>query len=244
MPTTSEPASLARYTTDLITEFSPGTSPPPVRIPMRFANMKMLLRRMSSASGSQSSLYRRLSSSRRTLWERPPAAAAVTTGSNGRAEAMPFQSNPGKNLSRDSLSLGLQSRRRLTNYLQESHPVGLEQFGDAFFVDLRDDDLADLGMNIGEDAHALHPLCLKFVVLCRGHIVHRAGIVAVDEEQLGYRHQALLAYRRERVLVANRQDASPATILDVGEDHVGEFLPAGLVQHTQLQKLGAGRVWT
>ena len=143
---------------------------------------------------------------------------------------MPFQSNPGKNLSRDSLSLGLQSRRRLTNYLQESHPVGLEQFGDAFFVDLRDDDLADLGMNIGEDAHALHPLCLKFVVLCRGHIVHRAGIVAVDEEQLGYRHQALLAYRRERVLVANRQDASPATILVVEDSITTRTLEKNILQ--------------
>src|SRR5208337_3400890 len=30
--------------TDLMTEFSPGTSPPPVRIPMRFPGMRTLLR--------------------------------------------------------------------------------------------------------------------------------------------------------------------------------------------------------
>src|SRR3974390_2105319 len=39
MPMTSHPISAPRYTTDLITELSPGTSPPPVRIPIRFAVM-------------------------------------------------------------------------------------------------------------------------------------------------------------------------------------------------------------
>jgi hypothetical protein len=31
MPITLRPISVARYTTDLITEFKPGTSPPPVK---------------------------------------------------------------------------------------------------------------------------------------------------------------------------------------------------------------------
>src|SRR5262245_14323796 len=38
-PTTEYPSSALRYTTDLITELRPGTSPPPVRIPIRFAAM-------------------------------------------------------------------------------------------------------------------------------------------------------------------------------------------------------------
>src|SRR2546422_11517293 len=36
MPITLQPISVARYTTDLMTEFRPGTSPPPVRTPMVF----------------------------------------------------------------------------------------------------------------------------------------------------------------------------------------------------------------
>jgi hypothetical protein len=32
-----------------MTEFRPGTSPPPVRIPIRFADMKMLLKNISGA---------------------------------------------------------------------------------------------------------------------------------------------------------------------------------------------------
>src|SRR3989441_10354411 len=39
MPITLQPISVARYTTDLMTEFRPGTSPPPVRIPIRFIAM-------------------------------------------------------------------------------------------------------------------------------------------------------------------------------------------------------------
>src|ERR1700690_3336340 len=38
MPTTLRPIPLAPYTTDLITELSPGTSPPPVRMPIFFAS--------------------------------------------------------------------------------------------------------------------------------------------------------------------------------------------------------------
>src|ERR1700757_3211199 len=34
MPITVRPISVARYTTDLITEFKPGTSPPPVKTAM------------------------------------------------------------------------------------------------------------------------------------------------------------------------------------------------------------------
>ena len=36
MPITSRPISFERYTTLLMTGFSPGTSPPPVKIPIRF----------------------------------------------------------------------------------------------------------------------------------------------------------------------------------------------------------------
>src|ERR1017187_788522 len=45
IPITSQPISLPRYTTDLMTELRPGTSPPPVRMPIRFADMKALLKR-------------------------------------------------------------------------------------------------------------------------------------------------------------------------------------------------------
>src|SRR5258705_2720319 len=39
IPITSHPISAPRSTTDLITEFSPGTSPPPVSMPVRFVVM-------------------------------------------------------------------------------------------------------------------------------------------------------------------------------------------------------------
>src|SRR5208337_703771 len=90
---------------------------------------------------------------------------------------------------------GLQCRRRLADDLEEKYPIRLEQFGDAFLADLRDDDLANLGVNIRENPYALHPLRLKLVVLGWGDVVHGAGVVAVDQEQLGNRHQPLLAHR-------------------------------------------------
>jgi hypothetical protein len=46
-PITSHPISAPRYTTDLMTEFNPGTSPPPVSMPMRFFAMNDSLLRIS-----------------------------------------------------------------------------------------------------------------------------------------------------------------------------------------------------
>ena len=48
------------------------------------------------------------------------------------------------------LSLDLQCRRRLPDYLQKKYPVRRKQFGDTFLADLRDDDLANLGMHLRE----------------------------------------------------------------------------------------------
>src|SRR5215467_11103593 len=45
MPTISQSFSVPRKTTSLITEFSPGTSPPPVRMPMRLRAMLYFIER-------------------------------------------------------------------------------------------------------------------------------------------------------------------------------------------------------
>src|SRR5438876_259570 len=123
------------------------------------------------------------------------------------------------------------------DHLHESLSVRLEQLGNAFLADLRDDDLPNLDVHIREYPHALHLLRLDLIVLGRRDVVHRASLVAVDQEQVHERHQSLFAERREGVLVANREDVAAATILDVGEDDVGELFPAGLGQYRQLQKL-------
>jgi hypothetical protein len=47
-----------------------------------------------------------------------------------------------------NLSLDLQCRRRLPDYLQEKCSIRLEQFGDAFLADVRDDDLPNLGVHV------------------------------------------------------------------------------------------------
>ena len=88
------------------------------------------------------------------------------------------------------------------------------------------DDLADLGVDVGEDPQPLHALRLQLVVLGRRHVVHRDRLVAVDQEQLDERHQPLLAQRRGGVLVADREQAAPPPIVDVREDDVGELLAA------------------
>src|SRR5207244_3488217 len=142
------------------------------------------------------------------------------------------------------LSRDLQGWRRLLNHRQQGLPVRLEQLGNALLAYVGDDDLPNLSMHVREDTYALHLLCLQLVVFGRGDVVHRASIVSVDQEYLDEGHQSLLAERSESVLVANREDVAAATILDVGEDHVGELFPAGLVQQAQLQQFRTGRVRT
>ena len=70
----------------------------------------------------------------------------------------------------------------------------------------------------------------------------RVDLVAVDEEQLDQRHQPLLAQGRvERVLVADREDAAAAAVLDRREDDVGHLL-ARPVEDAELEQLASRRV--
>src|SRR5262249_1795241 len=55
-------------------------------------------------------------------------------------------------------------------------------------------------------------------------------------------HQSLLAQGRDRVLVANRENDTAATILNVGEDDVGQLFSSGLVKNAQLQQFRTSRV--
>jgi hypothetical protein len=71
----------------------------------------------------------------------------------------------------------------------EKYPVRLQPFGDAFLIDLCADDLANLGVHLRKS-----PRSSSFV-----------------SEARCPRRQALLPRRREGVLVANREDAAPAT---------------------------------
>src|SRR5712691_6057488 len=65
------------------------------------------------------------------------------------------------------LSRDLQGWRRLLNHRQQGLPVRLEQLGNALLAYVGDDDLPNLSMHVRED---------------RGDVVHRASIVAVDQE--------------------------------------------------------------
>ena len=83
----------------------------------------------------------------------------------------------------------------------------------------------DLVVDGAEEAARLHPLGLPVVVLGGREVVHRVDPVAVDEEELQERHQPLAAQAHvERVLVADREDAAPAPVLDRVEDDVGGLL--------------------
>src|ERR1700722_2590463 len=69
----------------------------------------------------------------------------------------------------------------LGDQLSQRYPVGREQRGDTRLVHLGDDDLADLRIDLAEDAVRLHLLRLIEVVLGGGDVVHRVGLEAVDE---------------------------------------------------------------
>jgi hypothetical protein len=110
-------------------------------------------------------------------------------------------------------------------------------------VDVGDDDLADLGLELAEDAVSPH-LCHLVLIVLRGRDeVHRVRLEAVHQEEVDERHQALLAHRlRKGVLVAHREDVAVTPVVDGSEDYVGELLLA-LVVDSQLEQLGAGSVW-
>ena len=75
-------------------------------------------------------------------------------------------------------------------------------------------------------------------------VVHRVGLVAVDEAEVDERHQALLAQRLgEGVLVAHGEDAAAAAVVDGREDHVGApVVRRRLAEDQQLEQLRAGAV--
>src|SRR5579862_9758187 len=89
MPITSYPISDPRYTTDLITEFKPGTSPPPVRMPIRFPDMMA----PQKISGMNHSLYRKQNQHR--CWERCGACQPNHCGNQRRTVHLDDDAPPG-----------------------------------------------------------------------------------------------------------------------------------------------------
>src|SRR5215472_9743855 len=70
-----------------------------------------------------------------------------------------------------------------------------EQGLDALGAYVRDDDVANLVVDIAEEAVRFHLLGLVPVVVGRADVVDRPGLVAVDQEEVIERHQALFAQR-------------------------------------------------
>ena len=87
----------------------------------------------------------------------------------------------------------------------------------------------------------LHPLRLGQVVLGRREVVQRTRPVAMDQEELDEGHQPPPPDRWRRVLVADREDAPAAAILDAGEDDIGQRF-ARVVPDAKLEQVGSGRV--
>src|SRR6516164_183595 len=120
--------------------------------------------------------------------------------------------------------LGAQLTSALTflcDQLPQRYSVWGQQLGDARVVHLGDDNLADLLIDLAEDAVGFHLRGLIEVVLGRGDVNYRVGLEAVDEPEVDQGHQALLAELfGERVLVAHLKDAAAVAILDGIDDDV------------------------
>src|SRR6266480_7635418 len=63
-----------------------------------------------------------------------------------------------------------------------------QKLGDPLVVDVRDDDLADLGIDLAEDAVRPHLCDLVLVVLGGGDVVHRVRLEAVHQEEVDEGH--------------------------------------------------------
>src|SRR5947207_7690018 len=63
-----------------------------------------------------------------------------------------------------------------------------QKLGDPLVVDVGDDDLADLGVDLAEDAVRPHLCDLVLVVLCGGNVVHRGGLETVHQEEVDEGH--------------------------------------------------------
>src|ERR1022692_2676063 len=117
-------------------------------------------------------------------------------------------------------------------------PAGGEQGLDALGAHIRDDDVANLVVDVAEEAVCFHLLGLVTIVIGRADVVDRPDLVAVNKEQVVQRYQALLAQGHvERVLVSNREDVAPPAIHDHVEDDVGDLFPA-CPGEVELQQLG------
>jgi len=63
-----------------------------------------------------------------------------------------------------------------------------QKLGDPLVVDVGDDDLADLGVDLAEDAVRPHLCDLVLVVLGGGDVVHRVRLEAVHQEEVDEGH--------------------------------------------------------
>ena len=135
------------------------------------------------------------------------------------------------------------SRIALVNQIAEQSSVRGEQRLDVLSADVGDDDVADLVVDIAEQAMGLHLLRLVAVVVGRADVVKRGGLVPVDQEQVDQRHEALLAKGHiEGVLVADTEDVPALPVHDGREDDTGHLLAVGRrprLDDPQLEELGA-----
>src|SRR3972149_1565494 len=122
---------------------------------------------------------------------RRPTSSSTPPGCPGRPTAPPTAGGAPGTLGR--------LRNRLSDERREGVRIRPDQRFYALAVDVRDDDLADLRPDDGEDAQLLHPLGLGPIVLGRREVVDRAGPIAMDQEQLDERHQPPPADRGRRV---------------------------------------------
>lgn len=135
----------------------------------------------------------------------------------------------------------------LANQPAQRLAIRCQEFVDAWLVDVGHDDLADLLVDVAEDAVRLHLLGLIDVVLGGRHVVHDLGLEPVDQPEVDQIHEALLTHLlRERVLVADRQDVAPMPVLDRVDDDVGQRILALAedLRSSTSDPARRGRSWT
>ena len=116
-----------------------------------------------------------------------------------------------------------------------------DQGGNSVSVDLRDDDLPDLVFG-GIEPHRFHPCRLLPVVRGRRRVVDRVGLVAMKQEEVEQRREALLPQRfGEGVLVPDREHHPVPPVPHRREDDVRELLSVA-VGHLQLEQMGGRRM--
>ena len=94
-------------------------------------------------------------------------------------------------------------------------PVGGEQGLDALGAHIRDDDVANLVVDVAEEAVCFHLLGLVTIVISGAEVMYLSHFVPMNQEEVRQSHQVLLPQRKiERVLVANGKQFVAAPVLE------------------------------